>query len=65
MGRHAYHAGRRVPGERQRSPKTAGKVSGTFGSQMGEAPVAGTIEGHAFKLTMTAQTPQGAMEVQS
>src|SRR4029079_10128357 len=42
----------------------AAKVTGTFGSQMGEPPVAGTIEGHTFKLTMTAQTPQGAMEVQ-
>ncbi len=43
--------------------ETAGKVSGTFGSQMGEVPVNGTIEGRTFKLTMTAQTPQGAMEV--
>ena len=41
----------------------AGKVSGTFGSAMGEAPVSGTIEGHTLKLTMTAQTPQGAMTV--
>ena len=41
----------------------AGKVSGTFGSAMGEAPVSGTIEGHMLKLTMTAQTPQGAMTV--
>jgi hypothetical protein len=41
----------------------AGKVSGTFGSQMGEVPVTGTIEGHAFKLEMTAQTPQGALTV--
>ena len=40
-----------------------GKVSGTFGSQMGEVPVAGTLDGKSFKLTMTAQTPQGAMEV--
>jgi len=40
-----------------------GKVSGTFGSQMGEAPISGTVEGRAFKLTLTAQTPQGAMEV--
>jgi hypothetical protein len=41
----------------------AGKVSGTFGSQMGEAAVEGTIEGIALKITMTAQTPQGAMTV--
>jgi hypothetical protein len=40
-----------------------GKVTGTFGSQMGEIAVNGTVEGHAFKLTMTAQTPQGPMEV--
>jgi hypothetical protein len=40
-----------------------GKVTGTFGSQIGEVPVSGTLEGHAFKLTMTAQTPQGPMEV--
>jgi hypothetical protein len=41
----------------------AGKVSGTFGSQMGEVPVTGTVEGHALNMTMTAQTPQGAMTV--
>ena len=41
----------------------AGKVSGTFGSQMGEVAVDGTIEGTALKITMTAQTPQGAMTV--
>jgi hypothetical protein len=41
----------------------AGKVSGTFGSQMGEVPVSGTVEGGALKMTMTAQTPQGAMTV--
>jgi len=40
-----------------------GKVTGTFGSQMGEAPISGTVEGRTFKLTLTAQTPQGAMEV--
>ena len=40
-----------------------GKISGTFGSQMGEAPITGTVEGRTFKLTMTAQTPQGSMEV--
>ncbi len=43
--------------------EAAGQVSGTFGSAMGEVPVTGTFEGHAFKLTMTAQTPQGAMTV--
>ena len=40
-----------------------GKLSGTFGSQLGEVPVAGTVEGKALKLTMTAQTPQGDLAV--
>jgi hypothetical protein len=40
-----------------------GKLSGTFGSQMGEVPVTGSLEGKAIKLTMIAQTPQGAMNV--
>lgn len=40
-----------------------GKLSGTFGSQMGEAQVAGTSEGKALKMTMIANTPQGAMTV--
>src|SRR5262249_1738837 len=40
-----------------------GKISGTFGSQMGEAPISGTVDGRTFKLTLTAQTPQGAMDV--
>jgi hypothetical protein len=40
-----------------------GKLSGTFGSQMGEVPVNGTVEGKALKITMVAQTPQGTMTV--
>jgi hypothetical protein len=40
-----------------------GKVSGTFGSQMGEVPVSGSLDGKSLKLAMTAQTPNGAMEV--
>jgi hypothetical protein len=40
-----------------------GKLSGTFGSQMGEAQVAGTSDGKALKITMIANTPQGAMTV--
>jgi hypothetical protein len=40
-----------------------GKLSGTFGSQMGEVPVNGTVEGTALKITMVAQTPQGNMTV--
>jgi hypothetical protein len=42
---------------------TAGKVTGTFGSQMGEVAVTGSIEGHAIKMTFVAQTPQGEMTV--
>ncbi len=41
----------------------AGKISGTFGSQMGEVAVTGTLEGKALKMTMVAQTPQGDMTV--
>jgi hypothetical protein len=40
-----------------------GKLTGTFGSQMGEVPVEGTVEGNAMKITMNAQTPQGPMTV--
>jgi hypothetical protein len=42
---------------------TAGKITGTFGSQMGEAAVTGSVEGNAIKMTMVAQTPQGEMTV--
>jgi hypothetical protein len=41
----------------------AGKLSGTFGSAMGEVPVNGTVEGKSLKITMVAQTPQGTMNV--
>jgi hypothetical protein len=40
-----------------------GKVSGTFGSQMGEAPVTGTVEGKALTIKMAAQTPNGVLNV--
>jgi hypothetical protein len=40
-----------------------GKLTGTFGSQMGEVPVEGTVEGNAMKITLSAQTPQGPMSV--
>ena len=40
-----------------------GKLSGTFGSQMGEVPVTGTVEGKSMKLTMSTQTPNGNMTV--
>jgi len=42
---------------------TAGKISGTFGSQMGEVAVNGKLEGKALKMTMVAQTPQGELTV--
>lgn len=42
---------------------TDGKVTGTFGSQLGDAPISGTAEGKALKITMVAQTPQGDMTV--
>jgi len=42
---------------------SAGKISGTFASQMGEVAVSGTLEGKALKMTMVAQTPQGEMTV--
>jgi hypothetical protein len=42
---------------------TAGKLTGTFGSQMGEVAVTGSVEGNAIKMTMVAQTPQGEMAV--
>jgi hypothetical protein len=41
----------------------AGKISGTFGSQMGEVPISGTMEGKSLKMTMVAQTPQGELTV--
>jgi len=40
-----------------------GKLSGTFGSQLGEVPVSGTAEGKMLKLTLVAQTPQGELTV--
>jgi len=40
-----------------------GKLSGTISSQIGEAPVTGTIEGKSLKLTFTMTTPQGSMPV--
>ena len=43
--------------------ETAGKLTGTFGSQMGEVAVAGSVEGKAVKLSFTAQTPQGDLAV--
>src|SRR5262249_12758656 len=42
----------------------AGKLTGTFGSQLGEVPFTGTIEGKSLKLTMIAKTPQGDITVE-
>ena len=39
------------------------KLTGTFGSQMGEAPITGTVSGKSLKLKLQAQTPQGDMQV--
>jgi hypothetical protein len=41
-----------------------GKLTGTFASQMGEAPITGTLEGKAVKISMVAKTPQGDMNVE-
>ncbi len=40
-----------------------GKLTGTFGSQLGEVPVSGTAEGKMLKLTLVAQTPNGELTV--
>jgi hypothetical protein len=42
----------------------AGKLTGTFGSAMGEAAITGTLEGKAIKISMVAKTPQGDMNVE-
>jgi len=39
------------------------KLTGTFGSQMGEAPITGSMTGKTLKLKLAAQTPQGEMQV--
>src|SRR5262245_36286678 len=44
--------------------EAGGKLSGMFGSQMGEVPVTGTIEGKAIKLSMVAKTPNGDITVE-
>ncbi len=41
-----------------------GKLTGTFGSQMGEAAITGTVEGKAVKISMVAKTPQGDLNVE-
>jgi len=43
--------------------ETSGTLSGTFGSQMGEVPVTGSVDGTAVKISMVAQTPQGDLTV--
>ncbi len=39
------------------------KLSGTFGSQLGETQVTGTVEGVKITLEMTVESPQGSMNV--
>ncbi len=41
-----------------------GKITGTFGSQMGEVAITGTVEGKAVKISMVAKTPQGDLNVE-
>lgn len=43
---------------------TGGKLTGTFGSQMGEVPLTGSLAGNAVKLSIVAQTPQGDLTVE-
>jgi hypothetical protein len=43
---------------------SGGKLTGTFGSQMGEVPLTGSLAGKAVKLSMVAQTPQGDLTVE-
>ncbi len=43
--------------------ETSGALSGTLGSQMGEVPVTGSVDGKAVKISMVAQTPQGDLTV--
>jgi hypothetical protein len=40
-----------------------GKLTGTLASEVGEAPISGTIEGKAVKLAFTAVTPNGNLPV--
>ncbi len=44
--------------------ENGGKLTGTFGSQMGEVPLTGSLAGNAVKLSMVAQTPQGDLTVE-
>lgn len=43
--------------------ETSGALTGTLGSQMGEVPVTGSVDGKAVKISMVAQTPQGDLTV--
>ena len=40
-----------------------GKLSGTMGSQLGETPISGTIEGTKITLSLVVDSPQGSMNV--
>jgi hypothetical protein len=40
-----------------------GKLSGTLGSQLGETPVSGTLDGTKVQITLVVDSPQGSMNV--
>jgi len=40
-----------------------GKLSGTLGSQLGETPVSGTLDGTKLQITLVVDSPQGSMNV--
>jgi hypothetical protein len=40
-----------------------GKLSGTLSSQMGEAPVTGTLEGTSLRVTSNVITPRGTLPI--
>jgi len=41
----------------------SGKLSGSMGSQLGETPITGTLDGMKVTISMTVESPQGSMNV--
>jgi hypothetical protein len=41
----------------------SGKLSGSMGSQLGETPITGTIDGAKLTIAITVESPQGSMNV--
>jgi len=41
----------------------SGKLTGTMGSQLGETPISGTVDGMKVTISMTVDSPQGSMNV--